>query len=318
MNYKKIYIDLILKAQSENRRKLSKDHENYIYYERHHFVPKCFGGDNSKENLVLLTAKEHFIAHKLLVEIYPENQQLIYALWMMSFCKTKERDYRVSSREYERNKILFSLSHSGENHPLFGRTGELAPMYKHTHTAEAIAKMILSRTGNVRSEESKKKQAATLKGKYVGELNANFGKVGELNHFFGKHHSEATLKILRRPKTQEHKDKISKTTTGRPSPKPEGFGAKISKALKGIPKSEEHNKHNSEAHKGKPAHNKNVPMKEEQKVKLRKPKSEQAKVNMRKPKSRSICPHCGIEGGSNNMQKYHFDNCKQNPNRKQN
>jgi len=100
MNYKKIYIDLILKAQSEHRKKSAN-----IYYERHHFIPKCMGGDNDEENLVLLTAKEHFVAHKLLVEIYPENKKLFYALTSMAFLKKERRDYRISAGEYQRVKL---------------------------------------------------------------------------------------------------------------------------------------------------------------------------------------------------------------------
>jgi hypothetical protein len=33
---------------------------------------------------------------------------------------------------------------------------------------------------------------------------------------------------------------------------------------------------------------------------------------MRKPKSKITCPHCGKEGGSNAMTRWHFDNCKNN------
>lgn len=46
------------------------------YSERHHILPKCMGGTNAKENLVRLTAKEHFIAHKLLVRMHPEVRGL--------------------------------------------------------------------------------------------------------------------------------------------------------------------------------------------------------------------------------------------------
>ena len=44
------------------------------------------------------------------------------------------------------------------------------------------------------------------------------------------------------------------------------------------------------------------------------PQSEEHKAkrsaSMRKPKSKCICPHCGQLGGSNNMKRWHFDNCK--------
>lgn len=37
-------------------------------YHVHHIIPKCDGGDNSKENRVKLTSREHFIAHVLLAK----------------------------------------------------------------------------------------------------------------------------------------------------------------------------------------------------------------------------------------------------------
>ena len=73
-----------------------------------------FRGNNDKENIVELTAREHFICHKLLCEIYPKETKLIQALWLMSINKNKKnhQKYKVSSREYERikkeNSILVS------------------------------------------------------------------------------------------------------------------------------------------------------------------------------------------------------------------
>ena len=101
MNYKKIYIQLIERAQSENRQKGCG-----VYFERHHIVPKCLGGGNDKLNLALLTAREHFVAHKLLCEIYPDEQKLHYALWRMMNPQSKKhlRDYNISSREYNQCK----------------------------------------------------------------------------------------------------------------------------------------------------------------------------------------------------------------------
>ena len=41
------------------------------------------GGSNKKENLVYLTAEEHYVAHQLLVKMYPDNKRLVYAANMM-------------------------------------------------------------------------------------------------------------------------------------------------------------------------------------------------------------------------------------------
>jgi hypothetical protein len=94
----------------------AKNRELEGYSEIHHIIPKCQGGLDNKENLVKLTAKEHFLAHKLLVEIYPDNTKLLYALWMMAIGmkKSKTRDpYNVTSRDYERIRLLYINKRTG-------------------------------------------------------------------------------------------------------------------------------------------------------------------------------------------------------------
>jgi len=55
------------------------------------------GGDNQKENLVKLTAEEHFVAHQLLVKIYPENDKLIFAA--NSMCRSNNGN-RLNNKMY--------------------------------------------------------------------------------------------------------------------------------------------------------------------------------------------------------------------------
>ena len=98
MDYKKIYDILIERAKT---RLIIKEN----YYESHHIIPKCMGGKDTPDNLVKLTAKEHFICHQLLCEIHPKHGKLRYALWMMTVKgKNQKRDYRISSRQYARIK----------------------------------------------------------------------------------------------------------------------------------------------------------------------------------------------------------------------
>lgn len=103
MNYQRIYNQIIKNAQNRTLEG---------YKEKHHILPKCLGGSNDKENLVELTAKEHFLCHMLLCEIYPNNIKLYHALWMMSNIK-KRKNFQcgdfISSRQYERLKIKRSL-----------------------------------------------------------------------------------------------------------------------------------------------------------------------------------------------------------------
>jgi len=58
------------------------------------------GGSNAKSNLVLLTAKEHFIAHKLLVRIYPS----VRGLWLALIAMGRIPDFkaRIFASERER------------------------------------------------------------------------------------------------------------------------------------------------------------------------------------------------------------------------
>ena len=110
MNHLKIYERLIKVAKSENRKRLNKKENNYIYYENHHILPKCMGGLDTEDNLVLLTAKEHYVCHKLLVYIYPKQLNLIFAFRMMS----KNSLYNISSRDYEYAKKLYNALPTSE------------------------------------------------------------------------------------------------------------------------------------------------------------------------------------------------------------
>lgn len=79
MNYQ-LHYELLIKKSSELARiHLPPGDINYIYYEKHHVLPRCLGGTNAKENLVLLTPEEHFVAHLLLAKIYPTEKGLVCA-----------------------------------------------------------------------------------------------------------------------------------------------------------------------------------------------------------------------------------------------
>ena len=109
MDYKKIYNQIILRAKSENRIKNCE-----IYYESHHIIPKCLGGEGktvewkTHPNIVLLTAKEHFISHLLLCEIHPDKHKLKFALWGMCNQDRNGLRYKINSRQYQRIRNEFS------------------------------------------------------------------------------------------------------------------------------------------------------------------------------------------------------------------
>jgi hypothetical protein len=69
------------------------------------------GGSDDKSNLVDLTAKEHFIVHKLLVEIFPNEFGLVHAYYLFVNGTNKSNHnskeyYRIGAKEYERVKTL--------------------------------------------------------------------------------------------------------------------------------------------------------------------------------------------------------------------
>ena len=70
--YLKTYEALITKALE---RGLFKKDLNY-YTEKHHILPRCMNGEDEINNYVLLTYREHIIAHMLLSKMYPENNML--------------------------------------------------------------------------------------------------------------------------------------------------------------------------------------------------------------------------------------------------
>ena len=105
MNYEEIYNKLIERAKS----RVLKE-----YGEKHHIIPKCLGGSNDKDNIVKLTAREHFVAHLLLCEMYPNNKKLTYAFWMMCITGGKYKQRNIpSARVYERVRKKISIIKTG-------------------------------------------------------------------------------------------------------------------------------------------------------------------------------------------------------------
>jgi hypothetical protein len=186
MDSSRLYDKIVNKAKSENRLR------GYVYYESHHILPKCLGGSNTKDNLVLLTAKEHFVCHKLLCEIYPTLPALQFAFWAMCNQKKNGRTYRVSSREYERAKIKFqklsSELHLGkveseETRRKKARPGKLNGMYGRTHTEEVRKRVGDANRGRVDSQETRERRRASAlkRPRHSEETRSKIGRSGAAN-----------------------------------------------------------------------------------------------------------------------------------------
>ncbi len=91
MDYRRIYDALIKRGQ--NRDLLG-------YTETHHIIPKCMGGSDDLYNLVVLTPEEHYVAHQLLVKIYPNFGALAFAINIMSRKGTGNKSYGWCRRAF--------------------------------------------------------------------------------------------------------------------------------------------------------------------------------------------------------------------------
>lgn len=113
MDYKKHYNLLIER---------SKTRQLTGYIERHHVVPRCIGGTDEKSNLVELTPEEHYVAHQLLVKIYPESASLVYAARMLTvqnkMQKRNNKQYGWLKRRYQR----ICKKRLGDKNPSYGRS----------------------------------------------------------------------------------------------------------------------------------------------------------------------------------------------------
>lgn len=123
--------------------------EKLGYKERHHIIPKSLGGSDSKDNIIHLSAREHFIAHWLLWKAY-RNVQMAKAFNLMKINPSGDVRY-INSRAYEVFKseysILLSTHMSGENHHNFGKT---TPQ----EVKQKISKSLLNRKRSKESIES--------------------------------------------------------------------------------------------------------------------------------------------------------------------
>ena len=191
------------------------------YTELHHIIPKCLGGLDTVDNLVELTAREHFICHWLLTKMVTGTKQQ-YQLWNAFSCmlyreRPGQERYKVSSKIFESIKIAGSKIKSerfkGENNPMFGKRGVLSPNFGKQWTEEHRKKASVSHLGQTRTMESKKKQSEKTKGrKQTIEHITKRSRFGEENHMYGKKLSPET--IAKRTATLKANKLAKKLATG--------------------------------------------------------------------------------------------------------
>lgn len=166
MNYLSYIKKIIRKSQHEYSIRRMWQKLGY-YYEKHHIIPECELKKRGKPkkiwdgkwNHVFLTAREHFVMHRLLQkackQIYGENHRFTKSMTIAvdNFRKrkaSKRADYKITSRTYEvlkkENSEVMSKMMSGENHP----------MWKKERPLEHCKNISIGKTGNIPWNKGKK------------------------------------------------------------------------------------------------------------------------------------------------------------------
>lgn len=181
MNYEIIYSNLIT---SRLEREIDPDE----YYEKHHIWPKSIGGSDDKYNLVHLTAREHFIAHELLVKITDGQDRYKMSWSLMLMCGNNGRQNRkITGKHYEIARKLFykeirpfcscmkGKKHTEDTKKKMSKAKKGKPSNRKNVilTKEQRKKLSDSHIGNSVSKETREKISSKMKNRKFSEEHKN-------------------------------------------------------------------------------------------------------------------------------------------------
>lgn len=212
VNYKAIYYALVYSRQNLQRRKA-----NDGMLEDHHIWPRSLGGSNRAENRVLLTPREHFIAHLLLVKFLEgkEKAKMVFALHMMTRSNPNQNRITTSAQYETVKQLLRSGAVKGQNHPNHGRR-----MWSNEQRFQISERMTGSK--NHRFQEKSWNSGLTK------ETSAVLKRVGEQRQ---QAIASGTLVLKGWHQSEDAKQKVSAAQKG--NPKSAAHREKISNSLKG-------------------------------------------------------------------------------------
>lgn len=197
MNYAAIHDSIISKAKSEERQKAG-----VVIYELHHIVMRSLGGDDSQENTVLLTPREHFLVHYLLWKMHPSDDRYRHPIFLFKHKGAKNsRLYEAARKEHIiRMKMDNPSLHLSEESKL-SKSNKLK---NHIRSEEhcrniSIAKMGKpTRTGAVLSRKTRDKIAESVKrwNREIGVSDATREKLRKSN--IGRTHSYQSIQLMSR------------------------------------------------------------------------------------------------------------------------
>jgi hypothetical protein len=165
------------------------------YVEKHHIIPRCIGGSDHRENIVSLTAREHFVCHLLLTKMTTGKVKQAMCWAVGKFAQVNKNQQRnFTSWEYQKIRENISFARTGKKHSDESRK-------KMSEKAKGRTPWNKGKTGvQKHSAESNKKRSETLKGRIRTEdfcQKVSNGKKGHKAGMTGKKHSEETLQKMR-------------------------------------------------------------------------------------------------------------------------
>lgn len=199
MNYQRLHDAII--ADSRLTSPIGYKHNNKLglYKEKHHIIPRCMAGTNAPENLVYLTARRHFIIHRLLTKIYPNNSKIWYAFHSMFMNKKYRIDdlgwAKSYSKNYEILKIRMLAIVSGNTNKRGKSVSEETRLKmsiaakNRIWTEEHRKKLSIARRGRKFSEDHKRKISEANKNKIVSKetrLKMSIIRIGKLRGKYNK------------------------------------------------------------------------------------------------------------------------------------
>jgi rubrerythrin len=181
------------------------------YKERHHIIPRSLGGSDSEENLVDLTAREHFICHWLLIKMYSgeSKAKMVYALNGMkrNGQYTERYETKITSRVYDHLKKEFAIIHSvamkgktpwnkgyTENRPEVLENVKQAALKRKPQSNESREKQAQKTRGQKRTVEQRERMSNSMKGIKKGPMSES-------------EKLKRSLALLGRPKPLGHTEK---------------------------------------------------------------------------------------------------------------
>jgi DNA-binding XRE family transcriptional regulator len=274
--YTKWYVNIITQA------KLDVNNRIEGYFEKHHIIPRSMGGTDAKDNIVKLTAREHFICHLLLTKMTNDHRMGI-ALGMMTPSKAAEHmtRYIPTSKLYEYARKQASLAKMGKNNPIFGKKIPCTQERK-----DNISKALKSSTNlkESRANPEYRKKISDVQSEETLLISVETGKI--VSSWKNCHEIAKILNCTYANIKNARRDK-------RPVGRKNKF---ISEECFVVYRKDFENFQFEELKNSL--------------LKVRKAQKDSLSKTGSKPKEKVKCHHCSKVGAKPVMMRFHFDNCK--------